>query len=95
MATHQIICHTIALLAWMLCSKELLDPKNIEWLVACWLITLDKAPGVRPVVVDKVLQCIIGKAIMTLLKSDILNIIGYQQLWAGLESGCEVAVHAR
>ena len=30
---------------------------------------------------------------LTVLKSDILNITGYQQLCADLESGCEVAVH--
>ena len=29
-----------------------------------------------------------------MLKSDILNVTGYQQLCAGLESECEVAVHA-
>ena len=29
-----------------------------------------------------------------MLKSDILNVTGYQQLCASLESGCEVAVHA-
>ena len=29
-----------------------------------------------------------------MLKSDILNVTGYQQLCAGLESGCRVAVHA-
>ena len=28
------------------------------------------------------------------LKLDILNVTGYQQLRAGVESGCEVAVHA-
>ena len=37
---------------------------------------------------------IIGKAILTVLKSDILNVTGFQQLCAGLESGWEVAVHA-
>ena len=28
------------------------------------------------------------------LKLDILNVTGYQQLRAGVESGCKVAVHA-
>ena len=41
----------------------------------------------------EVLQCTIGKAILTVLKSDILNVTGYQQLCASLESGCKVAVH--
>ena len=36
---------------------------------------------------------IIGKTILTVLKSDIQNVTGYQQLCAGLESGCKIAVH--
>ena len=55
---------------------------------------MDKSPGVRPIGVSEVLRRIIGKAIMTVLKSDILNVTGYQELCAGLESGCEVAAHA-
>ena len=78
----------------MLCSEELVDPKSIAGLVVCRLISLDKSPGVRPIGVGEVLRCIIGKAILTVLKSDILNVTGYQQLCAGLESGCKVAVHA-
>ena len=87
-------CHAIALLARMLCTEELVDPKSIEALVACWLIPLDKSPSVRPIGVGEVLRRVIGKAILTVLKSDILNFTGYQQLCTGLESGCEVAVHA-
>ena len=86
--------HTIALLARMLCFEELVDPKSMEWLVACRLIPLDKSSGIRPIGVGEVLRCIIGKAILTGLKLDILNVTGYQQICAGLESGCEVAVHA-
>ena len=78
----------------MLCSEELVDPKIIEGLVACRLIPVDKSPGIRPIAVGEVLRRIIGKAIFTVLKSDILNVTRYQQLWAGLESGCKVAVHA-
>ena len=78
----------------MLCSEELVDPKCSEGLVACRLIPLIKAPSIIPIGVGEVLQRIISKAILTVLKSDILNVIGYQQLCAALESGCEVAVHA-
>ena len=55
---------------------------------------MDKSSGIRPIGVGEVLRCIIGKAILTGLKLDILNVTGYQQICAGLESGCEVAVHA-
>ena len=60
----------------MLCSEELVDPKSIERLVAYRLIPLDKSPGVRPIGVGEVLRRIIGKAILTVLKSDILNVTG-------------------
>ena len=78
----------------MLCSDELVDPKSIEGLVACQLILLDKSPGITPIPVDEVLRRIAGKAILRVLKSDILNVTCYQQLCGGLGSGCEVAVHA-
>ena len=68
--------------------------KSIEGLVAFRLIPLDKSPGVRSIGVGEVLQRVIGKAILRVLKSDILNVTGYQQLCTGLESGCEIAVHA-
>ena len=74
----------------MLCTEELVDPKSIEALVACWLIP----PGVTPIGVGEVLRRVIGKAILTVLMSDMLNFTGYQQLCTGLKSGCEVAVHA-
>ena len=76
----------------MLCSEELANPKSIEGLVACPSIPLDKSPGVRSIGVGEVWRHIIGKSILTVLKSDILNVTSYQQLCAGLESGCEVAV---
>ena len=63
-------------------------------LVACQLIPLEKSLGVRPTGLDEVLRRIIGEAIMTVLKFDILNVNSYQQFPAGLELGCEVAVHA-
>ena len=37
---------------------------------------------------------IIGKSSMTMLKSHVLKVTGYQHICAGLESGCEEAVHA-
>ena len=78
----------------MLWSGELVDPESIKGLVACRLIPLDKSPGIRPTGVGKVLRRINDKAILTVLKEDIPNVTGYQQLCAGLESGCETTVHA-
>ena len=79
------LCHAIELLAQILCSEELVDPKSIKGLVACQLISLGKYTGVRLISVGEVLRRIIGKAILTVLKSHVLNVTGYQQLCAGLE----------
>ena len=86
------LCQAIRLLTQVLSSEESVDPKSIEGLVACRIIPLHKSPGIRPIGVGEVLRRIIGKAILTVLKSDILNVTGYQQLCAGLELGCEIAV---
>ena len=57
-------CHAKALLAWKLCSEELVDSKNIEGIFACQLIPLNKSPGVWPIGVDKALWRVIHKAIL-------------------------------
>ena len=89
------LCHAIVLLAQMLCSsEELVDSKNIEGIFASRLVPLNKSTCVWPIGVGKVLRCIIGKSILTVLKSDIINLTGNWQLCAGLESGCEVVLHA-
>ena len=77
-----------------LCYEQLADLKSIKGLLACRLIPLDKSLGIRSIGVGEVLRRIIGKAILPVLNWDILNVTGYQQLCAGLESGCEVAAHA-
>ena len=61
---------------------------------ACRLIPLDKNPGVRPIGVGEVPQRIVGKAIISIIKPDIMSCAGNLQLCAGQASGCEAAVHA-
>ena len=58
------------------------------------LIPLDKNPGVRPIGIGEVLRRIIGKSLMTVLKSDITRAAGVSQVCAGHPSGCEAAIHA-
>ena len=87
------LCHAIALMARQLCSYDLEDPESISALMSCRLIPLDKCPGIRPIGIGEVLRRIIGKAVVSILKPDILNSTGYTQLCAGQEPGCEVAVH--
>ena len=67
---------------------------NLEAYTACRLIPLDKNPGVRPIGVGEVLRRIIGKAILSVIKPEILSSAGNLQLCAGQPGGCEAAVHA-
>ena len=76
-----------------LCT-EFVDPTSRQSLLSCRLIPLDKDPGVRPIGIREVLRRIIGKAVTTFIKGDIINAVGPLQLSAGQEGGCESAVHA-
>ena len=61
---------------------------------ACRLISLSKNPGVRPIVVCKIICRVIGKAILSSVGGDIQSVTGTIQLSAGQQGGCEAAVHA-
>ena len=87
------LCASIAAVARRLCTT-LVDPEPLRALVACRLIPLDKQPGVRPIGICEVLRRIIGKAVMKVVKTDVLQATGPDQLCGGHESGCEAAVHA-
>ena len=54
------LCHAIALLLRMLCSEKLVNPKSMEGLVECRLISLDKSPGVRTLGIMPLLTSIIS-----------------------------------
>ena len=91
--TSDDICESIASLARKLC-REYIDPTGVSALLSCRLIALDKAPGVRPIGVGEVCRRLISKAILKVIKPDIIDVTGCLQLCAGQESGCEAAVHA-
>ena len=76
-----------------LCTEHI-DPTSISTLTNCRLIPLDKNPGVRPIGIGEVLRRIMGKAVVMLLKPEILDTVGPLQLSAGQEGGCEAACHA-
>ena len=88
------LSHALALMAKQLCCKNLEDPDSIEALMSCRLIPLDKSPGVRPIGIGEVIRRIIGKSVMSVVKQDVLRSTSYQQLCAGREAGCKVAIHA-
>ena len=88
------LCHAIALMTRELCSSEISDPESISSLLACRLIPLDKQPGVRPIGIGEVLRRIMGKAVMKVVKPDVLAAVGFNQLCAGQDAGSEIAIHA-
>ena len=59
------------------------NPVGITALVAGQLIALDKYPGVRPIGFGEVIRRIICKAVLSVLKFDILEAAGSLQLCAG------------
>ena len=87
------LANAVAGLAKRLCT-EFVDPSYIHAYTACRLVPLDKKPGVRPVGIGEVLRRIVGKAIMTITKNDIVDATAPIQVCAGLSGGAEAAIHA-
>ena len=67
---------------------------DIEALLSCRLIPLDKCPGLRPIGIGEVLRRIAGKVFMTVVKGDVQDSVGSLQVCAGQAGGCEAAIHA-
>ena len=67
---------------------------SLEAFLACKLIPLDKNPGVRPIGIGEVIRRILGRAVMTTFRRNVLESSGDLQLCAGQRAGCEAAVHA-
>jgi hypothetical protein len=87
----------IAKLTQKLCTQMIPDEtsSSIEAYVANRLIPLLKAPtGIRPIGIGEVLRRIVGKAVITEIKPEIMESAGCLQLCAGQKAGCEAAAHA-
>ena len=67
---------------------------SLEAYTACRLTPLDKNPGVRPIGVGEVLRRIFGKAILSVIKPEVMSSAGNLQLCAGHAGGYEATVHA-
>ena len=81
------------MVACRLCTT-FVDPEGLEAFVASRLIALNKCPGVRPIGIGEVVRRIIAKAILSVVKLDILETAGSLQLCAGQDAGNEAAIHA-
>ena len=87
------LCSALASVGKRLCTT-CVNPDHLSAFVACRLIPVDKRPGERPIGIGEVHRRIIAKAILVLLKQDILDAAGPLQVCAGKVSGCEAAIHA-
>ena len=63
-------------------------------LMVCFLVTLDKRPGVRPVDIGETLRQALAKLVMRAAGDQAKTVCGNLQLCAGLEAGIEGATHA-
>ena len=70
------------------------DSSGLYPLLASRLIAVNKMPGVHPIGVGEVVRRIIGKAILRVVRQDVLSVTGIDQLCAGQPGGCEAAIHA-
>ena len=50
--------------------------------------------GVRPIAIGEVARRILSKAILSIVRKDVLKVTGSIQLCAGQESGCQAGIHA-
>ena len=88
------LCEALATMMKILCSRYIV-PSTIEPLLAGRLIVLDKGGrAVRPIGVEEVMRRIIGKCVMNVVKTDVVEASSSLQLYAGQNSGKKAAVHA-
>jgi len=69
------LCNGMALVAKCLCTSHV-DHDGISALVPGRLIALNKCPGIRTIGVGEVMRRIISKAVLSVLKLDILQAAG-------------------
>ena len=93
------LCDAIANFAKKLCTQNI-HSECLKEFVSCRLIPLDKGndsegkPGVRPIGVGEILRRIVGKVVVSCIKTDIIEASGILQTCAGLQSGIEASIHA-
>ena len=86
-------CAALASVAVRVCTTHV-HPSSIAPLWACRLIAHDKHPGVRPIGIGDTARRIIAKAVLSIIKPDIQDATGCQQMCGGQICGIKAAVHA-
>ena len=87
------LCNSLAAVACCLCTQEV-NPKELMAFVACWLIPLNKNPGVQPIGIGDVSRRIIAKAILYVIRTDIQLAASALQTCADHDAGVEATIHA-
>ena len=88
------MCEAVAQLTKRLC-KDFVDPNSLYAFLACRLIPLEKGEkDVRPIGIGESLRRLVGKAVVKAIKGDIQRACGSLQVCAGVDAGCEAAIHA-
>ena len=88
------LSEALANMARRLCT-EFVDPQPLRTFLSCRLIPLEKGGGdIRPIGIGETFRRIVGKAVTKLLKPEIQKACGNLQECAGIEGGCEAAIHA-
>ena len=85
------LCDSIASIVRKLCTRYV-DPIGNEALTASRLIALSKDLGVRPIGIGDECRRLISNAVMNIIRQEILDVTGCQQLCAGQKSSCEAVV---
>ena len=87
------LCEAIAGVAKCICTQPV-SPSGLNALLACRLVPLNKNPGVRPIGDGEVAKHIVCKAVIRVVRKDIMLAVGPLQVCSGIGTGCEAAVHA-
>ena len=87
------LCEALASVCKRICTS-LDDLKGLTASIACRLIALDKCLGVRPIGIGEVVRCILGKAILSTIESEIVEAASSMQVCARHQAGSEAAICA-
>ena len=87
------LCKAFAEVIKKICSIKN-QSASLEAFLACWLIPLDKNPGLRPIGIGEVLYRIAAKVVVPHFRTEILTSAGSLQVYAGQEAACISIIHA-
>ena len=79
---------------WRHISTSFTDLDALQPLLNHWLIAIDNNPEVQPIGIGETSRRFFAKAVLLVVKQDVMDAAGCLHLCAGQRAGCEAAVHA-